>query len=81
MIRNNDYKKERQFLPTVKLEDDPVFAKIPKTGQYNKNFCTQVLKQIAQKCHDLRDEPHTLNGTLTTSISKLLALLEKDPSK
>jgi len=80
-MRNNDYKKERQFLPTVKLEDDPVFSKIPKTGQYNKHFCMSVLKQIAQKCHDLRDDPLALNGTLTASISKLLALLEKDSSK
>ena len=80
-MRNNDFLKSRDFLPTVKLEDDPVFAKIPKTGKYNKNFSMSILKQVLQKCHDLSDDPINLNATLTTSISKLLGLLEKDRSE
>lgn len=80
-MRNNDFNKDRNFLPTVKLQDDPVFAKIPKTGSYNKNFSVCILRQILQKCQELRDDPIRLHAALTTSVSRLLDMLQKDPSK
>lgn len=80
-MKNSDFNKQRQFLPTVKLEDDPVFAKLPKTGSYNKNFSMAILRQILNKCQELRVDPIILHATLTTSVSKLLDMLEKDYSK